>query len=780
MSRRIKAISVANVRGVRKRVTLDLNGRGLLLRGDNGTGKSSIVQALSLALVGRVPSALEELPAEFVRHRKETDRAKSVVVELLPEGRIELRGDKVEADQQGQAFLDACRHAFVFLRRDELMRVVAQEPTKRLRYFEGFLELGHVDRLEEALGARKNDLKQRTKQLEHSLELQLAVANRALGASITSSRELLTHMIGRTRECGLQTTPESTWKELCGSIKAAAGRATMTDAQRGRLAAEAAEARGLQPPTAPKRLLAALRSTQAAAQEPDLLDLLTQARDAVEADAKRSTCPVCEQTVSRRSLSRRLTARLEAMSALQERLEEAEGLAVEWTDFLDALERLEQRAFDEGKPNKRPEGVELLEHLADQEGLSRSLLARLTRLRSVLDARLKETPGEAQAVKIDGLMKGVRQIGEDLSALLSAEAQLANDRARLQRLDAFVKALGDARKTVVERILSSLSEVVEDFYRRIHPPEAADEATGAPQTKLQRQGGGRLLVNGTFAGEDVGDPRHIYSDGHLDTVGLCFFLALRRSRANREGARDPKLMVLDDIVGSIDAGHFGRLLELVRDEFSDHQVMLVSHNSLLIKQARRILPNSAAYSIARWSLEGGPQLTERRLALDDLRRALDTAGEPDELARALLAELEPFLHQACAGFGVKLPYGREDLTVAEYWGPLRKQLSALAKGGAIPAVDVLLARIGEPDLFRNALGAHYNPPDLAGAQLRPVQQVVESMLSMIEQISCARCKSLRRLRNTRRPEEGVVCNCPRSSAPKLSCQSAPSSGVGES
>jgi ABC-type transport system involved in cytochrome c biogenesis ATPase subunit len=52
--KKIATIAVRSVRGVRRELTLRLNGSSLILRGDNGTGKSSIVAGLMWALTGEL------------------------------------------------------------------------------------------------------------------------------------------------------------------------------------------------------------------------------------------------------------------------------------------------------------------------------------------------------------------------------------------------------------------------------------------------------------------------------------------------------------------------------------------------------------------------------------------------------------------------------------------------------------------------------------------------------------------------------------------------------
>ena len=73
----IAEISVRGVRGIRKEITIPLNGGSLLIHGDNGTGKSSIERALRWALLGTEaptnaePFSDEEASADMSLNRLE-------------------------------------------------------------------------------------------------------------------------------------------------------------------------------------------------------------------------------------------------------------------------------------------------------------------------------------------------------------------------------------------------------------------------------------------------------------------------------------------------------------------------------------------------------------------------------------------------------------------------------------------------------------------------------------------------------------------------------------
>ena len=103
------------------------------------------------------------------------------------------------------------------------------------------------------------------------------------------------------------------------------------------------------------------------------------------------------------------------------------------------------------------------------------------------------------------------------------------------------------------------------------------------------------------------DPRAFLSEGHLDSLGLCLFLATVRT-FNTPGT----LLVLDDVLTSIDKDHRHRVAELLLEEFGDFQLVLTTHDEhwfgiLQSKaQARGDQGQWLFKRIVRWTVDLGP------------------------------------------------------------------------------------------------------------------------------------------------------------------------------
>src|SRR5690606_14125665 len=106
------------------------------------------------------------------------------------------------------------------------------------------------------------------------------------------------------------------------------------------------------------------------------------------------------------------------------------------------------------------------------------------------------------------------------------------------RLTQVLELIERERKRFTDAILSAISIRVGELYEAIHP------GGGLIKIVLALEEGKRasLEIAADFGGNPDSPPQAYFSDSHLDTLGLCVFLAL----AERD-APENKLLVLDDV-----------------------------------------------------------------------------------------------------------------------------------------------------------------------------------------------------------------------------------------
>lgn len=381
------------------------------------------------------------------------------------------------------------------------------------------------------------------------------------------------------------------------------------------------------------------------------------------------------------------------------------------------------------------------------EGFRRHVQERL--------ARLPRSDAVPDVQVLAAVVARLHESGAQLR-LLEIERQVLAQEGKV--LDAIYEALRKARQDTAKEALKSIEDRVAQYYFAIHPRDDASEATGAPSIQVQRHGKGTAFVRGQFSGQLVDDPRLVYSDGHLDTVGICIFLALRRLRANQQG--DPRLLVLDDIVLSIDLGHARRLITLLRDEFKDHQLIMLTHNGLFASWCKSLMSSLRQIQIRRWTLDSGPILGDHAAASTKLKAAIET-GDVKDIALRLMELMDEWLAEARLVYAlpVEAKYGGQ-YTLTDIWNPfvtrVRKVAGKLGSdlGGAILRLDTL------KDLphIRNLSAAHEN--EIAREIPRSTMvSIATAALELVAALYCSHCNAF--VRPLPNPNSPSVAHCPK-------------------
>ena len=768
----IHRIEIEGVRGVNRRITLNPGGESMLVWGDNGTGKSSIERALRWALMDEeVPPAVADAGDEssFRRNVGTESPDPRVAIRFAGDESIIVEPERREQGPAGDKLVAACQIGVPFLRRSELLDVLKSRPGERFKYLERFLALDRIDALVEDLKDGKKALEGRTTKLRGVLSDNLESFRPLLGEDappqIHSVGEIESLAMASAHALGV-VEKDATW-EAANTLIAKLGGSSSEELekQHSRLSEllvaikRERDAWAELAPAAVEQLEAERERLASLVGDADELELIRHA--CAHFKAKESTtCPVCGQPVDWAATHAELEGRLATLGDYAEADRALSTASRSWIRHLDSrlevLGRVEEavESFSAEAAATAPKGFDLLRFDPKSEGKRESALqlVGVAAAHSYLSS-LCEAATEGVRSALDGVPHGedlprfrlVVSLFEKLDKrrpeLLLAEMEILSNEKELEALGTISDALTKARQDVVQETLNAIGETVRDYYLKIHPVENDDEATGPPAVDVQRHGRGTAVIRGEFQGETVKDPMWVYSDGHLDTVGICIFLALRTYRAAE--ADDPKILVLDDIVLSIDLRHAQRLLDLLAADFKDHQIFLFTHNGLFAKWCGRRLPNLVKYHISRWSLDTGPCLADFADSREALLDAIDDAT-PRTLARLVDEFMDEWLAEARFEYSlaVRAKPG-EQYTLTDIWLPFVSALRKLGKklnhdlGGA---VEIATKYRDELIDVRNLLGAHEN--EFAKEYPRGViVDLAKAMLAMVDKLYCRECSS---------------------------------------
>lgn len=790
MSGPISKLTVRAVKGVRSEIELPLSGHSMMVVGDNGTGKSSVFHGLRWAVQGQGrPSAADRRKAaEHFHHHLLCSASESHVrVELADGGAIDVGLDAEAFEGSGETFRAAAIRGNPFLSRKELLGVLDDKPGDRFRYIESFLDLGVIDEHLAVLEARIQRL-QRAWEADASYVGETASAVLRLvdhNEPVAGWSELAQALRVVGHDLGVVALAAN-WDEQKAAAKLLKHNLADADLpkRRGWLLGALGDLDSVESemteagPFGMADAFAEVRRLSAAADEAALADLLAHAEVHFR-NLEGSVCPVCEQAVSYSETHAAISRRLDGLKAYRDATARVQRLLREYQQTCARILRIAQMIVKGAAVTEVPTvSVGALETPGET-----LLLGRIGATPEEFDAAVQALGGSAAEEWLVRWLDALRKVGNDALAVLpdgeatarghayvsaielaeqkrerfqQAQARAEGNELRKSRLAAWSNAVRKARQSVAKKVMAAIQKQVELYYGLVHPVDRVEEATGAPSIVVQGHGRGTAMIEGRFGGQTVKDPRWVYSDGHLDTVALCVFLALRRYRGDQSA--DTKVLVLDDVVLSIDLGHGRRFIGLLRDHFGDHQILMFTHNRLFADWVTSLMPGMRQMAFRGWSLEGGPELADHMGARGALVSAIaDRTGF--EIAQSMGYFLEDWLRDARFEYQLAIPAKRGDrYSLNDVWGKFSADMKKLAnklEPKYQTVVDALDRLKDIPDV-RNALGGH--PNEFAKEYPRGVVvDLANAVLELCDALYCLDCRSFVAPLGDRRDPEMLVC-----------------------
>ncbi|MEQ8939346.1 MAG: hypothetical protein RLT30_11685, partial [Gammaproteobacteria bacterium] len=470
----------------------------------------------------------------------------------------------------------------------------------------------------------------------------------------------------------------------------------------------------------------------------DAKDYLSQTPDEV--------CPVCEQTkIEAPKLVERLSNRLGEMAALNDAsrvlqttartLQTKQALYEQaMQDLLQAAasalehfgnELTEANGFNESKESEPEKAVEVAVTVNQQ------LSKRLSGLRE-----------EAQAIQ-----KKLYTLGSIKSFVQTLDKKRTELEGKARLYEALKSALAiyeARRKHYIKQVLQEIGQSVDALYQQIHPGKGIGELKLVLDSKKRAS----LDYKVKFPGQGYVQPQPYYSESHLDTLGLCIFLAL----AKRSSGEDA-IIVLDDLLISVDQQHMDATVKMLINESSSVAQIIITTHYRQMRDRFRFTYNSNAVQMLElkpWTLEGGIRIGRTLEAREELReKLLDENFDRQSVTSKAGILFESLLEYISLTYRCRVPHIPEqeytfgDLASA----PNSKLKNALKivkmKGDVILETPLksFYEQLNEAIQVRNIVGCHFNKwgADLSDDDVRVVADLA---VEFADTLICDECGRL--------------------------------------
>jgi recombinational DNA repair ATPase RecF len=760
VTERLQRLVMHAFRGVPGEMTVDFGkGESIVVYGDNGTGKSTIADALEWYFTGEIELLSHEGRQHAVRYvGGESNGVTSVEVETNGA----LGGKVIFPDERNAETFRAIRRETFLLRGRTLADFINKTKTEKWKALVEILGLDAIESLREDLQRARNELRKASKVAEEEV--------RTYRRALASGSEEVTHdtvlanlqqicgMLGVDHPQSLDQVVDPSW--LTAAVGASAPVSEASDRE-----SLLAEIKTLSPPAFEQSAIVAWNDLISSdrAQFLPRASLVREAKRLFDAGSiDQGRCPLCGQTMDHKSLARRIeSALVEVMEASRD-LERFRDPVAQQTDNLEAAsaKRLSihnrARAVDLQLPPLPdiPIGgmsscVRALEPI-EIEPITRSLSELRKWDRAAGVAARKASPPVPSTRDTHLVM--LTALCQQVNAWRLAEKQALRAQRSLDLAERVFDAYQQKQKEDLAALLTRISRRVAEIYSALHPGEDLDAVSVEPWTAK----GIELAIE--FYGSRQRPPHGVLSESHLNSLAIALFLAMAESFNEQIG-----FLLLDDVINSFDVEHRGRLAQLLADGFSEWQLIVLTHDQQFFEHLSRRAPSWRRLEFTSWSYASGPRTTQYETAgmLHHARERLES-GDVHGAATKARRALEELLQEVCEALWAPLPFRRGQANDKREIGELFKGVRRTLKERAKPLLESI-----EP-LFKNLeadVGATLNVA-VHGSRGRAAASEVEAALERIAALdrtwSCPECGTRVWHRGT--PEAGR-CKCGQTSFP---------------
>ena len=683
-------IEIHNIRGI-PNLTVRPEGDNFVISGPNGSGKSAIVDAIDFLLSGSVTRLTGEGTGDihlrdygkhiksspedvWVRAEVEIPNYGLVIIERHIRNPFKLIYSNQGAKQHLKEIENYAKLGQHIITRREIIRFVLSKPSSRAEMMSNLLDLMMIERYRERLLRAKNKLKQ-------ELEKQTGI--------VTSAKDLI-----------LSTTEEENFDktrllEIINEQRKILGGSSFTDIDSNILrdiespvsqtADRPFEIEEIHDTINQIAILISSQSLERISHTSKKLQISVEQANSIN-DFKRSveiksvvdegillidsdgSCPLCDNEWSSGSLKKYLLKKqkdLEKPNSVAHKIFQLQSII--FGEIHNIVSQLQKLVLITDFVKLTSEKNELLRWIDDLESLAGFIgtpfdndfavysnfdeLERLfstDREEQMLDKlRFAISEKFVEPKELEDAYALLIQLQENLEywvASLDDEKKCAKSARIGERI---LDSLEMAMKNQLERLYEEISVRFSDLYRQLHGSDEQDF-----EARFARDGPA-LRIETDFYNQGQHPPAALHSEGHQDSMGFALHLAIREYLTHG----NLNLLVLDDIMMSIDSSHRKQVCKLLRTLSGDTQFIITTHDKAWAHHLRSegVVTKSRMMEFYGWNLDTGPRVYTGVDIWDKIQLDLE---KDDVVAAAgrLRNGLEQFFEDVCDALEGRVRY----------------------------------------------------------------------------------------------------------------------------
>ena len=625
---KLNNLHIKSFRGATKPLTVHFsqNKPITLIYAENGNGKTSITDSLVCLCTNGIGSLDDKSNKDDSFLKSLGSSNSDLLIQLQTDTQVykatlsSTANKIVKTPNTGLPKLSA-------LRRSQITSFIEDPPSKRYEVLSSFIDVSNIQKseseLKKLITATDRDYNASTRSLSDAQDTLTNIWNKEgkplgdLNAWIAS--EIKKDILKLAEELGKNNSALTAWNTLQSTVQQIKAEKPKFDIAANNLKTAEANLK--------------IHKDQNPNSESELLSILNETKSFLGRVASLEKCPVCEKENEKEALLKSVNGRIVKMQELNKLTQLVISSKAE-------REKWYNRLMSQTEPFQK-QLISFKTSSAELKSFNFStLLEKIISSGETKDNFKEYLAVEVQLVtEVEKLKKhneSVNKSHSQYNAIKSNTEAITNLTKKCTGLSGLLKLSKDSlaileasRKQHIDSVLSSISGEIERMYQSIHP----NEGLGNIKLFLNHNYQGSLNLTANFYTQADITPQSVYSESHLDTLGICIFIAL----AKRESDQD-MILVLDDVVMSVDEKHLDRIIDLIHSE-SQHfsHIFITTHYRPWRERYRNNrAPNANVQfvELRGWTKERGITLAKPQLVLDELKWFLST---PENFHRENLA-----------------------------------------------------------------------------------------------------------------------------------------------
>lgn len=751
MPKRIKSIKLEYFKGATQPFLFELDTQKpiTLIFGENGSGKSTLVDSIDFIFNEKLGS-LEDKKIGHSKHKylhsilssPEKLKVEINVAGLVNSGKITKSGDKVIDKKDGIP-------SFEILRRSQILNVINADPKDKFNEIKKFIDVTNCQKNEDSLRKAKDTVKTN---YNDTVKLFTQSDDQLKKLWEQEGKPPKDYLSWAESKAKLDT------KELDKSILEAEKFIKLIDRFDQNLnetISKIEELKTLKSAVELKTTEYEVAKRASVDNAEELIKTLQSAKTYIQKSKSIKDCPVCQQPILPKELLLDIDKRLldfKKPIELKKILDEVD------TKYKSAL-----AVLDSKKISVQESAYSLFNFCKDTslEQIKSLEIDWEKHKYLLIKKEMSDDKYYSDSIKLyKQISDGKRDIENNLSSsretlrqitAIKSNLELRNEKKllavetekKLTKLTELHSMVEKTRKNFLDSVLVEISNTIDDYYQKMHP----DEGIGKIKCFMKSGGISSLEILAKFHSMEDIPPAAYYSESHLDTLGVCVFIALAKHYNN-----DGTILVFDDILTSVDVEHLERFMQLLSDlgdEFE--QIIITTHYRPLrerYRYARGAVGNVSIKELRNWDIDKGMFGENTENYLTDLKRYLANKDFDRQIAAAKGGVLlEALLDHLTFTYQCKLPRrSHPPYTIADLFAGVSKKLLGFLKiEEVIPGIPIketmlkpILDKLENKSWIRNSVGAHYNQ---MGMELpdKEIKEFGEAVVSFAETMICEKC-----------------------------------------